>query len=136
MSLMIWASRSDRIRSSDQHRLQRLGIVGKRLGGGERHVCYGITKYCGLRGFCESKIAFFQSHPGNIGAAMSLAGRTRFQSNPSSSAESCAEVKRITPSSIFGQQKSFSSSLFASKHTPVPSQNKSFNLSARLALKT
>jgi uncharacterized protein (DUF849 family) len=37
-------------------------------------------------------------------------------------AANCAVVSRITPSSIFGQRNSPSSSRLANRHTPVPSQ--------------
>ena len=36
----------------DQHRLQRFGIVGKRLGG-QRHACEGTINSACLRGFCR-----------------------------------------------------------------------------------
>ena len=57
---------------------------------------------------------------------------TRDQSSPSRSAESCAGDRRITPSWIAGQRNLAPSSRLMRRHTPVPSQNSSFTLSAAL----
>jgi len=70
------------------------------------------------------------------GAAVSRASWTRRQSSPSKSAESCAAVSRITPSSIAGQRNRPSSRRLAKRQTPVPSQNTSLTRSARLARNT
>jgi transposase-like protein len=62
--------------------------------------------------------------------------RTRVQSRPSSSAESCDEVTRITPSLICGQRNEFFSNRLATSTRPVPSHSNSFTRSARLARNT
>ena len=67
---------------------------------------------------------------------VSRAAWTRRQSSPSSSADNSAADKRITPSSIFGQRKTPSSSRLANRHKPVPSQKISLIRSARLARNT
>src|SRR5208283_3435560 len=55
-------------------------------------------------------IHYAADQPARAGAGVSFAECTRFQSRPSSRAENCAADNRITPSSIFGQRNSPSSS--------------------------
>jgi hypothetical protein len=81
----------------------------------------------------EPLIHFAAGQPGSFGVGVSFAAPTRFQSRPSTSAESCAADNRITPFSIFGHWKRPSSRRFANRHTPVPSQKTSFTLSAQQA---
>jgi hypothetical protein len=66
---------------------------------------------------------------------VSFAARTRLQSRPSMSAESCVADSRITPFSIFGHWNP-SSRRLANRHTPVPSQNKASPDRRALARKT
>ena len=61
-----------------------------------------------------------------------LTACTRLKSRPSRSAANCAAESRITPSWMRGQQNFPSSSRFAKRHSPVPSQKISLTLSARL----
>jgi hypothetical protein len=69
-------------------------------------------------------IHFAAGQPASCGAIVSLAWRTRRQSSPSMSAESCAADNRITPFSIFGQRNWPSSSRLANRQTPVPSHGR------------
>ena len=111
----------------DQHRLQRLGIVGKRLGG-LRHARRHHDSWA-LRRF-SSPDSLRRRSARQLGAGVSFAAPTRLQSRPSTSAESCAADSRITPFSIFGHWNRPSSRRLANRHTPVPSQNNSFTRSA------
>ena len=56
---------------------------------------------------------------------------TRDQSSPSNSAASCAADNRITPSLIGGHLNAEASSRFQTRTSPLPSQTRSFTLSAR-----
>src|SRR2546430_11702021 len=68
--------------------------------------------------------------------ACTRTARTRVQSRPSSSAESCDEVRRITPSLICGQRNEFFSNRLATSTRPARSHSNSFTRSARLARNT
>lgn len=70
-----------------------------------------------------------------VGRATSSA-RTRGQSCPSSSVDNCAGERRITPSSIRGQQNLRSSRRLISRQMPVLSQNSNLIRSARFERKT
>ena len=59
--------------------------------------------FAGFATVCQHLIHFAAGQPGSLGAGVSFAARTRLQSRPSMSAESCAADSRITPFSIFGQ---------------------------------
>src|SRR6266576_1871216 len=119
-----------------QHRLQRLDIVREVIA---RHQCsrsYSAAFYDDLDRPDSLRRSAANNYPGWVGVAVSRASWTRRQSSPSSSADNCAADKRITPSSILGQRKMPSSSRFANKHRPVPSQKISLIRSARLARNT
>ena len=87
----------------DQHRLQRLGIVGKRLGG-LRHAPDDTMIREAFATIFEPLIHFAAGQPGSCGADVSFAAPTRRQSRPSMSAESCAadNASRRSRSSAIG----------------------------------
>ena len=118
-----------------QHRLQRLGIIRKVIAHGQIRA-YSRPPDDVLDASDSLRRSAAHNYPACVGTTVSRAAWTRRQSSPSSSADNSAADKRITPSSIFGQRKTPSSSRLANRHKPVPSQKISLIRSARLARKT
>lgn len=82
----------------DQHRLERAGIVGKRVGRG-CHTRSESSRHTGGNSFCVAR-----GQPDDDGTRLVWTSWTRRQSRPSSSADSCAAVRCRTLSSAFGQR--------------------------------
>ena len=92
-------------------------------------------------------IAAFLSHDGSLlsycvaRSKRGLRRRHPHRANPRpvetiEQAESCDDVRRITPSLIAGQRNELFSSRLPTSTSPVPSHNNSFTRSARLARNT
>jgi len=79
----------------EKHRLQFVRIVGKPLDRlrHSRRTQYFLPSF----DLFDALIHCVAAYPGNAGAGVSFATRTRRQSSRSSSAESCAADNRITP---------------------------------------
>src|SRR4051812_19642665 len=118
-----------------QHRLQRFGIIRKVIA--HRQIrAYSRRPGDVLDAPDSLRRSAAHNYPACVGTIVSRGAWTRRQSSPSSSADNSAADKRITPSSIFGQRKTPSSSRLANRHKPVPSQKISLIRSARLARNT
>lgn len=92
-----------------QHRLQRFGIIRKVIA--HRQIrAYSRPPGDALDAPDSVRRSAAHNYPACVGTTVSRASWTRRQSSPSSSADNSAADKRITPSSIFGQRKTPSSS--------------------------
>ena len=82
----------------NDHRLQNGGIVGQ-IRGGSRHA---HVYHCTPASAIKTRQNRWINHPTRAGGAPQSGRR---QSIPSHSMASCAEVRRATPASVFGQGK-------------------------------
>jgi len=87
---------------SQQHRLQRLGIIREVIARHPQIRSYSPRIYDDLEAPDSLRRSAANSYPACVGVTVSRASWTSRQSRPSSSADNCAADRRITPSSIFG----------------------------------